>query len=67
MNKLSLTTFENEYLSFTKKLSEDINNSSIYEEPHDCYLIEESWHIKLLDYFKDNEIEKNKDESSNIN
>ena len=67
MNKLSLTMFNNEYLSFIKKLSEDINNNSIYEEPHDCYLIEESWHIKLLDYFKDNEIQKNKDESNYIN
>ena len=51
MDEESFISIKNNYYDFRKGLTKKIKNCSISVENEDCYLIEESWHNQLMDYF----------------
>ena len=68
MDEESFIKIINDYYNFRDQLTKNIENSSISMNNEDCYLIEESWHNILIDYFdkydnykKNNIIDKNED------
>ena len=58
---------KNKYLEFKENLSNNIKNYSKINESQDCYLIGESWLVKLKDYLDnyDNAIKENENKIDN--
>ena len=45
------SSIKNDYYNFREELTKKIKSPSISMNNEDSYLIEESWHNQLLDYF----------------
>ena len=51
MDEDSYISIKNDYYNFREELAKKIKSPSISMNNEDSYLIEESWHNQLLDYF----------------
>ena len=51
MDEESYISMKNDYYNFREELEKKIKSPSISMNNEDSYLIEESWHNQLLDYF----------------